>query len=185
MKLERFEDLVAWQEARASTREIYRDVRELGDTLALTPALSHPTCLRSSFGVQVGEGARRAGEGWLSGISRTAQYGLTATPPLNRDFGLRDQIRRAAVSVMSNTAEGFERTGRREKLQFMNIARASRAEVKSLLYVGLDNQFLEPTYADRLQSRCSHISRLLSGLIRSVRDRATGSSSSTDSDSEH
>ena len=41
--------------------------------LTLTPALSHPTCLRSSFGGQVGEGARRAGEGWLSGISRTAQ----------------------------------------------------------------------------------------------------------------
>ncbi len=129
MKLERFEDLIAWQEARALTREI---------------------------------------------------YSLTAIGPLNRDFGLRDQIQRAAVSVMSNTAEGFERTGRQEKLHFMNIARASCAEVKSLLYVCLDNQFLNPAAVEQLQSRCSHISRLISGLIRSVRDRA-----STDSDSEH
>jgi four helix bundle protein len=120
MKLERFEDLMAWQQARELTRTLY-----------------------------------------LAG----------GKPPLSRDFALRDQLQRAAVSVMSNIAEGFERVGRQEKLQFMNIARASCAEVKSLLYICLDNRFLDSATVAQLQAQCSHISRLLSGLIRSVQDR--------------
>ncbi|MBU6401161.1 MAG: four helix bundle protein [Verrucomicrobia bacterium] len=132
MKIERFEDLLAWQEARGLTREVY----------ALAPQT-----------------------------------------PLNRDFGLRDQLQRAAVSVMSNTADGFERTGRQEKLHFMNIARASCAEVKSLLYVCLDNRYLGPLDVTELQTRCTKIGRLLSGLIRSVATRS--SSPSSGSGAEH
>ena len=62
-------------------------------------------------------------------------YRICKIVPLKSDFGLRDQLQRAAVSAMTNLAEGFERVGEGEKLQFWNIARASAGEVKSLLYV--------------------------------------------------
>jgi len=86
---------------------------------------------------------------------------------------------------MSNIAEGFERVGRQEKLHFMNIARASCAEVKSLLYVCEDNRFVDGATVEVLQSRCTHISRLLSGLIRSVAARSASTCRTSDSDSSH
>src|SRR5438270_11620214 len=66
-------------------------------------------------------------------------YELTRTEELCREFGLCTQLQRAAVSIMSNIAEGFERTHLQEKLQFYNIARSSTAEVRSLFYVIEDN----------------------------------------------
>ena len=65
-------------------------------------------------------------------------YSLTQQGGFERDYGLRDQIRRAAVSVMSNLAEGFDRAGRSEFHQFLVIAKGSSAEVRSHLYVALD-----------------------------------------------
>ncbi|PSQ92571.1 MAG: four helix bundle protein, partial [Bacteroidetes bacterium SW_4_67_19] len=62
-------------------------------------------------------------------------YELTGNGDFARDFGLRDQIRRAAVSIMSNIAEGFERGSRREFARFLDIAKASAGEVRSPLYV--------------------------------------------------
>ena len=64
-----------------------------------------------------------------------AVYQLGKAPPLSKDFGLRDQLQRAAVSVMANLAEGFDRAHRAEKLQFWNVAKASAGEVKCLLYI--------------------------------------------------
>jgi len=69
----------------------------------------------------------------------SAIYTLTRDAALSRDFGLCGQIQRAAVSVMSNVAEGFERTHTAEKLQAYNVARASCGEVRSLAYVIEDN----------------------------------------------
>lgn len=66
-------------------------------------------------------------------------YSLCRDSGVAKDFGLGDQIQRASVSVMSNLAEGFKRTGVAEKVQFYNIARASCGEVRSLLYVIEDN----------------------------------------------
>ena len=79
-------------------------------------------------------------EAWKEARSVVRQvYQLTTVEPLSRDYGLKDQIQRAAVSVMTNIAEGFERTGHQEKLNFYNIARASAGETRSLLYVIEDN----------------------------------------------
>ena len=86
-KIQRFEDLIAWQKARELTKEIYT-------------------------------------------ITRQGEFA--------QDYGLSGQIQRAAVSIMSNVAEGFERGGRGEFQQFLSIAKASCAELRSQLYVGLD-----------------------------------------------
>src|SRR6266702_128916 len=69
-------------------------------------------------------------------------YQVTAAGEFARDFGLRDQIRRAAVSVMSNIAEGFERGGNREFRQFLAQAKGSVGEVRSQLYAALDTGLL-------------------------------------------
>ena len=90
-KIEGFEDLLAWQKARALTALIYR---------------------------------------------------ITGERALARDFGLRNQIRRTAVSVMSNIAEGFERGRPAEFHQFLSIAKASCAELRSQLYVALDAGYI-------------------------------------------
>ena len=98
-------------------------------------------------------------------------YDLTRHEPLCRDFGLCTQLQRAAVSLMSNIAEGFERSHLPEKLQFYNIARGSTAEVRSLFYVIEDNfPDMAPTAA-ALRSESVIIGKLVSGLIRSTESR--------------
>lgn len=88
-----------------------------------------------------------------------------------RDFGLRDQAQRAAVSAMTNNAEGFERLHPAEKLQFYNVARASCGEVFSLSYVMLDVEFLSPVEHQQHLTLISQTGRLISGLLRSTRAR--------------
>jgi four helix bundle protein len=96
---------------------------------------------------------------------------MTRSEVLARDYGLKDQIQRSAVSMMTNIAEGFERTGAQEKLHFYNIARASAGETRSLLYVVEDN------YPD-LAKDCLHlrlesntVGRKITGLITRFRSR--------------
>ena len=69
-------------------------------------------------------------------------YQVIALRAFSRDFGLRDQLRRASVSIMSNVAEGFDRGGRAEVHQFLVIAKASCAEVRSQLYVANDAGYI-------------------------------------------
>ena len=69
-------------------------------------------------------------------------YTVTAQDKFQRDFGLKDQIRRAAVSILSNIAEGFERGGDKEFLQFLAIAKGSSGEVRAQLYVALDLEYI-------------------------------------------
>ena len=98
-------------------------------------------------------------------------YDLTRSERLKRDFGLCDQIQRSSVSVMTNIAEGFERTGQQEKLHFYNIARASGGETRSLLYVIEDNY---PEYADQcvaIREETIHAGRKITGLISSFKKR--------------
>jgi len=81
---------------------------------------------------------------WQRGIELVKQvYVLTGEGEFKRDFGLRDQIRRAAVSIPTNIAEGFERASRKEYLLFLNIAKGSAGEVRSLLRVALEVGYLD------------------------------------------
>ena len=72
-----------------------------------------------------------------------AVYAVTSEGKFAHDFGLRDQIQRAAVSVMSNIAEGFERGGVREFIQFLFIAKGSAAEAQAQLYMALDVGYIK------------------------------------------
>ena len=116
-KIERFEDLIAWQKARKLTKEIYQITRE------------------GSFA---------------------------------RDFGLSGQIQRAAVSIMSNIAEGFERGGRGEFHQFLSTAKGSCAEVRSQLYVAFDIGYLDQSKFNRLLTQAEEVGRIVGGLRASV-----------------
>jgi len=71
-----------------------------------------------------------------------AVYQITAKQPFSKDFGLKDQIQRAAVSVMNNIAEGFERDNNREFIRFLVYSKGSAGEIRSLLYVALDLQYI-------------------------------------------
>ena len=115
MKIERFEDLQAWKEARVLVSQIYRAIR-------------------------------------------TAES-------LKRDYRFRDQIGAAAVSVMSNVAEGFSRRSDREFTQYLFIAKGSCAEVQSLLYVALDQEYISQTDFEALYEQAEKAAKLISGLI--------------------
>ena len=125
-KLEKFEELIAWQKAREMTKLIYKVTRE----------------------------------------------GLFA-----KDYGLSGQIQLAAVSIMANIAEGFERKRRGEFHQFLSIAKASCAELRSHLYVALDSGFLTPDEFKNLVARSEELGRVLGGLRNAVakqRDEDSG-----------
>lgn len=105
-----------------------------------------------------------------------AIYSTTSQSAFARDFGLRDQIQRAAVSVMSNIAEGFERAGAREFHQFLVVAKASCAEVRSQLYVALDNGYLDESRFHELHTLANRTSHIIGALRSSVnRQRQFGS----------
>jgi four helix bundle protein len=116
-KIEKFEDLIAWQKARELTKNIYK-VTKLGE--------------------------------------------------LSRDFGLRDQIRKSSVSIMSNIAEGFERGGRSEFHQFLVIAKGSCAELRSQLYVALDADYIDAQTFQGLYSLAEETKRIIGGLRAAV-----------------
>lgn len=115
--IRRFEDLLAWQKARALTRKIYQ-------------------------------------------VSRRHDF--------LRDYGLSGQIQRAAVSIMSNIAEGFERGGLREFHQFLSTAKASCAEVRSQLYVALDIGYIDDATFQGVREEAEEVGRILGGLRAAV-----------------
>ena len=93
-------------------------------------------------------------------------YELTMKEPFARDFGLRDQIRRATVSVMANIAEGFNRRTPKEFINFLNIALASASEAKSHLYVALDLGYIDESTFGDLYEQTSSISKLITGFMQ-------------------
>ncbi len=117
-KIERFEDLIAWQKSRALSREIYK-------------------------------------------ITRSVKF--------SKDFSLVDQIRRAATSIMSNIAEGFERGSRSEFHQYLVVAKGSCAEVRSQLYVALDAEYMGESEFKRLYDLAEEVGRVVGGLRVAVK----------------
>ena len=93
-------------------------------------------------------------------------YTITQAGDFAKDYGLRDQIRRAAVSVMSNIAEGYERNGNREFLQFLSQAKGSIGEIKTHLYVALDVGFISNADFERLFNDATKVGQLIGGLMK-------------------
>lgn len=120
MKVEKFEDLIAWQKARELTKHVY-----------------HVT----------GKGA------------------------FSKDFGLREQIQRAAISIMSNLAEGFERGSRAEFHQFIVIAKASCAELRSQLYAALDVGYITREEFGNISELALEVSRIIGGLKTAIKEQ--------------
>ena len=98
-------------------------------------------------------------------------YKVCAEGRLSKDFGLRDQLCRAAVSSMSNVAEGFAKKSDRDFAHFLDIARGSITEVQSLLYVALDVGYIEESEFEKLRKRTEETASLISGLTSYLRKR--------------
>jgi len=118
MKIEKFEDIESWKEARMLVQKIY---------------------------------------GFFTDI---------------KDYGFRDQIQRAAISVMSNIAEGYDRGSNKEFIQFLIIARGSVSEVKSLSYAALDVGYINENAFVIITEHCFKLTNLIDGFIRYLRNTA-------------
>ncbi|MFN2498450.1 MAG: four helix bundle protein [Pyrinomonadaceae bacterium] len=110
-------------------------------------------------------------ESWKKARSLTNKvYEATAAGGFSRDFGLKDQIRRASISILSNIAEGFERGGDKEFLQFLAVAKGSCGEVRSQLYIAVDQGYLSQDLFEKLVNHAGEIGRMISGLMKYLRN---------------
>ncbi len=114
MKIDKFEDIIAWQKLRELTKDVYGLFRD------------------------------------------------------SRDFGFKDQIQRASVSIMNNIAEGFERRGDKEFKHFLFIAKGSCGEVRSMLYLAIELKYISQEEFIRLNNLTTEISKVLSGFIKTL-----------------
>jgi four helix bundle protein len=95
-------------------------------------------------------------------------YQLTKSFPRDEQYGLTSQMRRAAVSVAANIAEGYERQSRRDYLQFLRIARGSLGELETYLRLAIDLEYADHEAAAPVIARQDEVGRLLRGLMRSL-----------------
>ena len=116
MKITRFEDIEAWQEARKLVKMVYEVINN--------------------------------------------------SPKFRKDFRLVNQIQDAAVSSMSNIAEGFSRKGNKEFIQFLFISKSSAAEVQSQLYVALDQEYITQNEFDKIYNQAEIVSKKDSNFIK-------------------
>ena len=106
-------------------------------------------------------------DAWKASREMTREiYNLSTDGQFAKDFGLRDQLRRAAVSIMSNIAEGFERGGDKEFARYLAMAKGSAGEVRAQLYVALDAGYIDQDVFTQLYERVQRISRQLAGLMK-------------------
>ena len=111
---------------------------------------------------------------WQRGIQIVKQiYTMTNEGKLTQDFGLRDQLRRASVSIPTNIAEGFERASHKEYLNFLNIAKGSAGELRSLLRVALEVGYIEQSTYSKLHDQVTEVSRMLFNQIRAIKRAAS------------
>ena len=92
-------------------------------------------------------------------------YRVTSGPKFSKDFSLRDQLRSAVVSIVSNVAEGFERGGNQEFCQFLYIAKGSCGEVRSQLYVAVDQGYISADESEELLNSLKRLSSMIGSLI--------------------
>ena len=95
-----------------------------------------------------------------------AVYGITSTGKFGKDYILKDQMRKAAVSTVSNIAEGFERDGRKEFINFLSMAKASAGELRAQLYIAFDLEYISQAEFDRLGSLCQETGRIIGGFLK-------------------
>lgn len=129
MKINKFEDIQAWKEARELTKEIY----------ALTKKLT-----------------------------------------FSRDYGLVDQIRRAAISIMANIAEGFDSNSDAQFISFLSYSQRSASELQSHLYVALDQSYILDNKFNELYNRIEKIKRLIGGFIKYLKTKKDQAPSTMD-----
>ena len=98
-------------------------------------------------------------------------YRLCQQSPLSKDWGMRDQMQRAAVSVPANIAEGYERDSKKELIRFLRIAKGSAGELRCLLRVASSLKYLDEEGADNLIRNSSEISRMLRAMANSITQR--------------
>lgn len=105
-------------------------------------------------------------EVWKSARELTGRiYKITSDGSFSRDVGLRDQIRRASVSIMSNIAEGFERGGNQEMIQFLSIAKGSCGEARAQLYVALDQEYIPEKEGEQLIDEFKKLSIMINNFM--------------------
>ena len=92
-------------------------------------------------------------------------YDATRHPPFSNDFILVNQIRKALISIISNIAEGFERGGNAELIQFLYIAKGSCGEVRAQIRIAYDQGYLNSEDHEALEGQCRHVSNMLSKFI--------------------
>lgn len=92
-------------------------------------------------------------------------YELSDEGRFSRDFALRDQMRRAVISVISNIAEGFERGGNKEFVQFLAHAKGSVGELRAQLYLAFDRRYIIAAQFEQLSSDASEIGRIIGALM--------------------
>lgn len=109
-------------------------------------------------------------ESWKRARQLTRRvYEITNRPAFAKDFGLKDQIRRASVSVMSHIAEGYDRSGTAEFVHFLSTAKGSAAEVKCQLYVAVDQGYIQEDHFIELSALASKIGSMLASLMKYLR----------------
>ena len=106
-------------------------------------------------------------EAWKLARQATRRiYDVSSIGPFSKDFALVNQIRRASISVLSNIAEGFERDGNKEFLQFLSIAKGSCGEVRSQLYIAADQKYIDASTFEEIAKLLIETSRTISGFMK-------------------
>ena len=98
-------------------------------------------------------------------------YEVTNQPAVSKDFGFRDQIRRSAVSILSNISEGFERKGEKQFSYFLGIAKGSAGELRSQLYIALDLNYITVAEFEKLSASVTSISKMLYRLMNYIKEK--------------
>lgn len=111
-------------------------------------------------------------ESWKKARELTALiYSLTEKGKFAKDYGLRDQVQRAAVSIMANIAEGFDSGSTKSFILFLNYAYRSASEVQSLLYVAQDCSYISPIEFDKIKQITIEIKSLIGGFIQYLKNQ--------------